>query len=75
MQGQASILLRYAYEGGSLSQGRLCSLEPEPDGSVTGRTLLTTLKADGVDLARFYPCAAAACRERGPGSGSGQDQG
>merc|ERR1719424_52938 len=56
-QSQDSILLRYAYEGGSLSQGRLCNLEPEPDGTVTGRILLLALKADGVDLARFYPCA------------------
>ena len=56
-QSQDSILLRYAYEGGSLSQGRLCLIAPEPDGTVTGRTLLSALKADGVDLLRFYPCA------------------
>ena len=55
--GTGSVLLRYTYEGASIAQGRLCTLEAEQDGLITGRSLLLALQADGVDFGRFYACA------------------
>ena len=55
--GTGSVLLRYTYEGATIAQGRLCTLEAEQDGLITGRSLLLALQADGVDFGRFYACA------------------
>ena len=44
--------VRYIYEGGTLTRGRLCLL---PTGSVTALDVLRALD-DGVDLKRFYAC-------------------
>ena len=51
-----AVLLRYMYDGGQLSQGRLCELTPARPDAATGREVLAALVADGVDLGRFYPC-------------------
>ena len=51
------VLLRYMYDGGTLSQGRLCKLTPAAADVVTGSEILRSLQADGVDLRRFYTCA------------------
>ena len=51
------VLVRYAYDGGSLLQGRLCTLTPQNAEIATGAELLRVLEDDGVDLERFYPCA------------------
>ena len=51
------VLVRYAYDGGSLLQGRLCTLTPADAEIATGAELLRVLEDDGVDLERFYPCA------------------
>ena len=45
--------VRYIYEGGTLTRGRLCLL---PTGSVTALDVLRALVDDGVDLKRFYAC-------------------
>ena len=53
---ESLVLVRYMYEGGVLSQGRLCKITPNSAQAVTGTELLATLAADGVDLERFAPC-------------------
>ena len=45
------------YDGGVLSQGRLCLLLPSQPDAVTDLELLRALRDDGVDLDRFYACA------------------
>ena len=55
---QTQVLVRYFYDGGRLSQGRLCELQPsEPAAiSVSGMDVLRALALDKVDLSRFYAC-------------------
>jgi tRNA G18 (ribose-2'-O)-methylase SpoU len=48
------VLLRYMYDGGTLSQGRLCSFLPQSTNAATGAEVQTSLAKDGVDLERFY---------------------
>lgn len=50
------VLLRYMYDGGTLSQGRLCAFTPSLLDVATAGEVLRTLEEDGVDLERFYPC-------------------
>ncbi|KAL1522793.1 hypothetical protein AB1Y20_017765 [Prymnesium parvum] len=52
-----AVLLRYMYDGGTLSQGRLCTFSPAVEGTATCAEVLAALRADGVDLHRFYACA------------------
>lgn len=52
----APVLLRYMYDGGSLSQGRLTHAEPSQPAALTGIEVLRALTRDGVDLKRFYAC-------------------
>ena len=52
----SGVLVRYMYDGGTLSQGRLCQLTPERQDAATGREVLRVLTEDGVDLSRFYAC-------------------
>lgn len=54
--GDGTVLLRYMYDGGTLSQGRLCKFEPAIEARATGKEVLQCLAADGVDLERFYAC-------------------
>lgn len=44
------------YEGGVLSQGRLCKLTPDSSAAVSSREVLETLRSDGVDFDKFYAC-------------------
>ena len=53
---EGAVLVRYMYDGGVLSQGRLCRLTPASTDVATSAEVLDTLRADGVDLARFYAC-------------------
>ena len=50
----AEVVLRYAYEGATLSQGRLVLLPNPSSERVAAIDLLRALEADGVDLQRFY---------------------
>lgn len=50
------VCVRYMYDGGKMSQGRLCRLTPSHHEKVTGQEVLDVLAEDGVDLARFYAC-------------------
>lgn len=50
------VLLRYMYDGGQLSQGRLCAFVPGNAEAATGGEVMDTLRKDGVDLDRFYAC-------------------
>jgi tRNA(Leu) C34 or U34 (ribose-2'-O)-methylase TrmL len=50
------VLCRYMYDGGVLSQGRLCTLNPSAAHTASGEDVLRTLQAEGVDLDRFYAC-------------------
>jgi hypothetical protein len=52
-----AVLIRYMHDGGTLSQGRLCTVVPVDDAVVTGVEVLAALQSDGVDLKRFYACA------------------
>ena len=53
---ETGVLVRYMYDGGTLSQGRLCQLTPERQDAATGREVLRVLREDGVDFTRFYAC-------------------
>ena len=53
---QSDVLIRYFYDGGTLSQGRICTFTPARRDAATGFELLRALHDDGVDLHRFYPC-------------------
>ena len=46
--------VRYIYEGGTLTRGRLCLLPTAS--SITALDVLRALVDDGVDLKRFYAC-------------------
>ena len=50
----ATVLVRYMFDGSKLSQGRLLTLEPHPAEplSLEGIALLRALASDGVDLRR-----------------------
>ncbi|KAL3903660.1 MAG: hypothetical protein SGPRY_011586, partial [Prymnesium sp.] len=52
-----AVLIRYIYDGGTLAQGRLCTLLPEEQEAVSGLEVVRALHDDGVDLTRFYPAA------------------
>ena len=51
-----TVLLRYMYDGGVLSQGRLCPMRPSSPVAVSGEEVLAALRDDDVDLERFYAC-------------------
>ena len=53
------IIIRYMYEGGHPSQGRLCHILPDVMNSnvITVPQLISTLIQDGVDMNTFYACA------------------
>lgn len=61
------VIIRYMYEGGHLSQGRLCFLDPYPSTddatdmssatTVSIPQIMQALRNDGVDFNLFYPCA------------------
>jgi tRNA(Leu) C34 or U34 (ribose-2'-O)-methylase TrmL len=60
--GKPIIILRYMYEGGAVSQGRLCNLLPPSNNDddiaiVTAKQIVQTLSEDGVDFDTFYACA------------------
>lgn len=62
-----SVLVRYMYEGSTLSQGRLCRIEkPSSPLSVSSTEVYEALASDGVDLERF----AAAAYETDSSSGA-----
>jgi tRNA(Leu) C34 or U34 (ribose-2'-O)-methylase TrmL len=50
------IIIRYMYEGGHPSQGRLCHLHPDSN-VITVPQLISKLIQDGVDMDSFYACA------------------
>ncbi|KAL7435429.1 hypothetical protein ACHAXH_005439 [Discostella pseudostelligera] len=54
------VIIRYMYEGGHLSQGRLCSLDPSPstDCSTTSQTPISAATADDDDVAGMMSSAA-----------------
>lgn len=51
-----TVLLRYMYDGGVLSQGRLCRVKPAASSFISGEEIFAALRADDVDLDRFYAC-------------------
>lgn len=54
------IIIRYIYEGGHPSQGRLCHIFSDDTSSndfITVPELVSTLMEDGVDFDKFYACA------------------
>ncbi len=53
------VIIRYMYEGGHLSQGRLCSLDPSPstDCSTTSQTPISAATADDDDVAGMMSSA------------------
>ena len=53
----SAALLRYFYEGSTLSQSRLCTLDPACGDAVMASEVLQALSDDGVDLGRFFACA------------------
>ena len=55
-QSNRPIVIRYMYEGGHPSQGRLCHHFPTSN-VITIPELMSTLIQDGVDLDTFYACA------------------
>lgn len=58
IDGDASdVLIRYTFEGGALSEGRLLTMSPRASGHVSGLELLRALSCDGVDFNQFYACA------------------
>ena len=59
------VLLRYMYDGGMLSQGRLCSFLPANGEVATGGEVLDSLVKDGVDLERFYPTVYETAKSTG----------
>lgn len=55
-QSSRPIIIRYMYEGGHPSQGRLCHHFPKSN-VITISEIMSTLSQDGVDLDTFYACA------------------
>jgi len=54
---EVTIVIRYMYDGGTLSNGKLCLLSPKNESFVSSHEISSVLCEDGVDLDRFYIAA------------------